>query len=425
MQQPDSTLISNISGTFVNVNSSGQLAVDAVVSVGATTVHVSGETLHLAALEVSGTFPNAYVTQSGAPVSGIPHRLVIAFSGDVAIAKISGETVVTSVSGNVVNTKISGETIRLISGHNDVTMWAFDPSGLRYNQIWVENSGGHRLQAEIAAGSLSVAISGNVVSVSGGAAKVSGETVAIWQGSGRNGVFISNQSGNLFLNIDASGRLAVSDSGTSVNVLSGQVQVMSGIVVSKISGETIRLVSGHNTVAIQGFDYSGLTWNSLGVDTSGGTALKIAGNLTAQTDVSGQLVYSVLHVSGNPPLALASITTTSGAALLTMQATKAVFKSYQSLPVTNDSGGTQLLSGQSTVVSIKNLGITGSFMWVGSSGTGNWPWASGTDQSGLGWFLGPRDSVTIPIFNPNLLWVCVGPTNRSGQRISYMISADL
>lgn len=421
----DSTVIQNESGTrFAAINASGQLAVDANVSVGATTVNVSGETVHLGAFEVSGTHPLVYVTQSGAPVSGIPHRLVVAFSGDNVIAKISGETLLVSVSGNTVNTRISGETIRLVSGHNDVSIFAFDPSGQRYNQLWVEASGGHRLLTSIDAGSISVQVSGNVVVTSGGAAKVSGETVAIWQGSGRNGVYISNQSGNLFMNIDASGRLAVSNSGTGMNVLSGQVQVMSGSLIAKISGEVLRLISGHNTVAIQAFDLSGQAWNNLAVDVSGGTALKIAGNLTAQTDVSGQIVKSIMHVSGNPPLALASITTTSGAALLTMQTVKSIYKGYITQMVTNSSGGTQLLSGNSTSVSIKNLGISGTYMFVGSSGTGNLPWAQ-AEQSGLGWFLGPKDAVTIPVPNPDILWVAVAPTNRSGQRISYMISADL
>ena len=107
-----------------------------------------------------------------------------------------------------------------------------------------------------------------------------------------------------------------------------------------------------------------------------------------------------------------------------MQATKSIFKTYTTLMITNSSGGTQLLSGNSTSVSIKNLGISGTYMFVGSSGTNNLPWAQ-AEQSGLGWFLGPKDSVTIPMPNPNLLYVAVAPASRSGQRISYMISADL
>ena len=71
------SVIVDISGNPCQVNASGQLAVEAVVNVGATTVAVSGETVYFAALETSGTFPNIYVTQSGAPVSGIPHRLVV------------------------------------------------------------------------------------------------------------------------------------------------------------------------------------------------------------------------------------------------------------------------------------------------------------------------------------------------------------
>jgi hypothetical protein len=237
-----------------------------------------------------------------------------------------------------------------------------------------------------------------------------------------------------------SGVNIVKVSGESVVVRSGLIEIASGrvsvsgsvivtsvsgnVVIAQTSGDTVRLVSGHNTVAIQAFDLSGLAWNNLAVDTSGGSALKITGNLSASTDVSGQIIRSILSVSGNPPTPLASITTTSGAALLTMQATKSVFKSYITLQITNLSGGTQLLSGQSTVVSIRNLGISGTYMFVGSSGTGNLPWAQ-AEQSGLGWYLGPKDAVTIPIPNPDLLFVAVAPASRSGQRISYMISADL
>lgn len=408
----DSTVIQNESGTrFASINASGQLAVDAVVSVGATTVNVSGETLTIAAKEVSGTFPNIYVTQSGAGVSGIPHKLVVAFSGEIAVAKISGETVVTSVSGNIVNTKISGETVRLISGHNDVNIFAFDPSGLRYNQLWVENSGGHRLLASIDAGAISVQVSGNILYLT----------------SGFNRIQLT------------SGLNEVKISGESIIVLSGQVQVMSGrvsvsgsvvvtsvsgnVVIGEVSGQFIRHgTSGFSYVDNRGFDYDAAVNRNIAVTESG--EVRIAGSISANANVSGNVVYSVMHVSGNPPLALASISTTSGAALLTMQAVKSIFKAYQTLPVTQSSGGTQLLSGNSTSVSIRNVGISGTYMFVGSSGTGNRPWAE-AEQSGLGWFLGPKDAITIPMPNPDLLFVAVAPAARSGQRISYMISADL
>jgi len=412
----DSTLIQNTSGTLVNVNSSGQLAVEAIVSVGATTVAVSGEVVHLAAADLSGTFPNVYVTQSGKGVSGIPHKLVIAFSGEIAISKISGETVVTSVSGNVVNTKISGETVRLVSGHNDVNVFAFDPSGMRYNQLWVDTSGGHKLQAVIDAGAISVQVSGNVVYQASGfntvtlvsgvnIVKISGESVIVTSGQ------VQITSGT------------VSISGNAVNVVSGQVQVTSGILVSKISGETIRVgTSGFSYVDNRGFDYDNTTLRNIAVTQSG--EVKIAGSLSATTNVSGQIVYAVIHTSGNPPTALASMVTTSGAALLTVAAAKTAFKAYVTLPVTALSGGTQLLSGNSTVVSIRNIStVTGCVMYVGSSGTGNAPFAQAAG-SGLGWLLNRFDAATIPIHNPELIRV-VTLAATSGSPVSYMISADV
>jgi len=412
----DSTLIQNTSGTLVNVNQSGQLAVEAIVSVGATTVNISGETLHLAALDVSGTFPNLYVTQSGKSVSGIPHKLVVAFSGEIVVAKVSGEIVVTSVSGNVVNTKISGETVRLVSGHNDVSLWAFDPSGLRYNQLWVENSGGHKLQAEIAAGALSVQVSGNILYLASGfnaVSLVSG--VNIVKTSGESVVVTSGQVQVL------SG--AVSISGSAVNVTSGQVQVTSGSIVGKISGETIRVgASGFSYTDNRGFDYDALVNRNVAVTESG--EVRIAGSISAATDVSGQIVYAVMHTSGSPLTPLASMVTTSGAALLTVVAAKTAFKAYVTLPVTALSGGTQLLSGNSTVVSVRNIStVTGCVMYVGSSGTGNAPFVMAA-ASGLGWLLNRFDAVTIPIYNPNLLRV-VTLAATSGSPVSYMISADV
>jgi len=334
----DSTLIQNASGTLVNVNQSGQLAVEAIVSVGATTVNISGETIHIAAADVSGTFPNLYVTQSGKSVSGIPHRLVVAFSGDTVVAKVSGFNAVSLVSGvNIVKT--SGESVVVTSG-----------------------------QVQVLSG-------------------------------------------------------AVSISGSAVNVTSGQVQVTSGSIVGKISGETIRVgASGFSYTDNRGFDYDALVNRNVAVTESG--EMRIAGSISAATDVSGQIVYAVMHTSGSPLTPLASMVTTSGAALLTVVAAKTAFKAYVTLPVTALSGGTQLLSGNSTVVSVRNIStVTGCVMYVGSSGTGNAPFVMAA-ASGLGWLLNRFDAVTIPIYNPNLLRV-VTLAATSGSPVSYMISADV
>ena len=84
--------------------------VNADVSLEGASISVSGQVIRTSVTEVSGTFPFLYVTQSGKDISGIPHKLVVAFSGETSIAKISGETVISEISGSIVN--ISGNKVR-------------------------------------------------------------------------------------------------------------------------------------------------------------------------------------------------------------------------------------------------------------------------------------------------------------------------
>lgn len=546
--------IANESGNSATVNASGQLAVDASVSIGAVTVGVSGQTVYLAATEVSGTNPFIYLTQSGAVISGIPHKLVVGFSGEIAIAKISGETVTvsnlsginviantsgstvigkisgetvsTTISGNVVNvsgnavrisggvvqisgqvvntsggvskisgetviSKISGETIiAQISGQTVVTN--IDLSGVTLNVDNVSaDISGQTVVAEVSGQLISfpsgigVRISGETVvaSLAITGEDISGGTVRLWQGSGHNGVFLTSQSGNIFGVLDDSGRLAVSTSGATVGVTSGTgvrisgetITVVSGtgvrisgetivltsgagvrvsgeIIIAKISGEHTRVSgetfriwqgSGHNGVYLTNqsgtlfgvIDTSGrlaVTTSGVSVSVVSGTGVRISGETiiltsgagvrisgeTVATTISGNIVTAANTLSGN--VAIGGVTSLSGVAILAAEPVKSLFVAYETLMITAASGGTQLLSGDSRVVTIRNAGVSGTSMFVGSSGTNRAPWMA-TNRSGRGWRIDDGDSLTVSINNPNLIRV-VTLSTTSGEPVTYAIN---
>ena len=143
----------------------------------------------------------------------------------------------------------------------------------------------------------------------------------------------------------------------------------------------------------------------------------VSGNVIS-TSVSGNIITAAITVSGNT--AIDDFPSASGTALLVANPPKTIFVAYQTIPVTALSGGTQLLSGNSATVSVRNIGNSGTIMFVGSSGTSRAPWAQ-SDQSGFGWQLKDGDAITIPIQNPELIRV-VTQVATSGQRVSYALS---
>lgn len=291
------------SGNTAQVNASGQLAVEAAVSLGAVTTSISGETVYLVSGENTVQLTSGYN--------------IVKISGEVV--KISGSVVVTSVSGNAVS--VSGQTMRLISGHNDVTIWAFDPSGARYNQLWVSDSGQHSLKVDA------------VVDVGAVTSSVSGETVYLV--SGQNTVQLT--------------------SGYNIVKISGET------IVGKISGETIHLVSGFNTVQL----------------TSG---------------------YNLVR-EAEPVNVFTAIT----------------------LLIPGASGGVPLTAGTCSKVTVRNIGQSGTVMFVGHSG--NPPWVSSGQTypmySGFGFWLRDGDAVTMPVQDRNTNRIRV-VSHTSGERICYM-----
>lgn len=231
---------------------------------------------------------------------------------------------------------------------------------------------------------------------------------------------IINESGYI-ANVNSMGQLAVE---STVNLtVSGQTvisQISGETIISQISGQSVRLTSGYNAVQLYAYDLSGGDLQPLVVNVSGGNLLNVSvTGFSATADVSGQVVNAVIHTSGNPPVAMGGFATTSGAGLLTNTVTKTFYHAYETLPITQASGGTQLLSGNSVNVRLKHIGISG-VMYVGSSGTSNFPWCNDT-QSGLGYPLTVGQELQIEIDNPDKIYVVVGPANSSGQRLAYMI----
>src|SRR5512145_244965 len=94
-----------------------------------------------------------------------------------------------------------------------VFMYAYDPSGQIWNPVWVDNSGTNRILVATSGQEIIAKISGETV-VANVVTDISGQTVRLWRGSGHNAVYLTNQSGTLPAIIDASGRLAVTNSGS-------------------------------------------------------------------------------------------------------------------------------------------------------------------------------------------------------------------
>ena len=297
--------LTNQSGNLaVIVDASGRLAVTmsgAVINlVSGTGVRVSGETI---------SFPSGI----GVRVSG--ETVATSVSGNVLNivsgtgVRISGETVATSVSGNVVvvnsgvGVRVSGESVRISpeSGRATAELKAYDLSGLAWNPLAVDVSGGNALRI---AGSFSANISGQVVvaEVSGQFVDISGTIIRLTSGAG---VRISGETVTVLsgLGVRVSGETVTILSGLGVRVSGETITVLSGLGV-RVSGESVRISpeSGRASAQLKAYDLSGEAWNDLAVDVSGGNALRVAGNFSA--DISGQTVVAeisgqVVRISGS------------------------------------------------------------------------------------------------------------------------------
>ena len=356
--------------------------------------------------EVNDISRRIRVTASGRGVSGIHHKLVVTFSGDSIIGSVSGNMVSisgqpVSVSGNMISTSgqpspISGQKVRL---------QAYDPSGDTYNDLIVNQSGGNKLVVEASV-----------------TTNISGQTVYLV--SGQNNVQISGQL------VAVSGTVATSVSGNAL----------------RISGQTTYPVSGNAYLHI--FDPSGATWNEVWVGRSGdhipsvfltdggeqaqiltqfsdgmstGTdPLVVAANIAAYDQVDNDLKRVRVTASGQGVSGIVHRLVVAFSGDVTKPQTPTQIRTRDTLLITGASGGIALLSGDVLRVTVKNIGISGTVMYVG--GSGDYPWvASGQTIfpffSGRGFHL--RDGEGVTIHTSNMAFVRV-VSHTSGQYISYL-----
>lgn len=285
----------SIAGSFT-ANVSGQ-----PVTISGNAVRMSGETV-IALISGQTVISNANI--SGNVIYIVSGQNPVQISGQTVVVpftSISGNNVVvpfTSISGNVV--RISGETVSIAGGINvsgspvrisgevvyPVSGFAFnkvfDPSGVTWNDWWVDASGSNRPLVAISGQTILTSISGNTIvvpftSISGNMVSVSGQPVAI--------------------------------SGSMVSI-SGQPVSVSGNAV-RISGSVVYPVSGN--AYLFGFDQSGATWNEIFVDTSGGHRVKVAISgdtvqIAGGVSVSGNMV----SISGQPVSVSGNVVNISG-----------------------------------------------------------------------------------------------------------------
>lgn len=219
-----------------------------------------------------------------------------------------------------------------------------------------------------------------------GAVSVSGETVAIWQGSGRNGVFITNQSGTLFTVVDASGRLAITASGD--------------VYRSQISGDSIAIwpASGRNAVYLTNQAGTSGVYTTIPADNIGNS------NLVGLTTIAVNLGWDETSARWDRLRVTASGSVASNSGVYhrlltdsTMQGSN--FKTGPFVPAPDLSGGTSLTTNGGITpygIKVKNYsGEVNSAIHVGSSG--NPPYESG------GWIIDIGDELHINVNQPDFV----------------------
>ena len=123
--------------------------------------------------------------------------------------------------------------------------------------------------------------------------------------------------------------------------------------------------------------------------------------------VSGQVVT----ISGN-------VVNVSGSIVRPTYVTTAV-RTRNLLPASFASGGTVLLSGDVSQITLRALSGNASVVFVGGVTVADAPWANSA-ASGAGFPLGPGDGMEFPVANFNLVAVCAATAATSGDKIGYM-----
>ena len=424
----------SISGNYVSTSGSAvvisgqkvQTSGDAAVISGQP-VGTSGQMTRAQFFDPSGAiWRDAWVERSGG------NRLLVTASGDAYTISntvtIAG-TVTTSISGNNVVVLMSGGSMSglnvitsggaaVISGQRvaisgeKIRLQGFDPSGNTWNDLIVNASGSNILRVDVGSIQVSSNVSGNVVYLT----------------SGHNDVQISGQTVNALCTI-----------------LTSPLDVQ-GTVNTSVSGQIVYLTSGQNETLsnARAFDPSGAVWRSLWVERSGGNRLlatisgdsvNIGNTVAVTTSVSGNYVTvsgsavvisgQRVQTSGDAAIISGQWVNVSGSAvIISGQQVQQYPWQFVRVPVTKQitsaSGGAVLDSGIAQMVTIRNIGQSGTIMFVGYSGANNAPFVQ-AERSGRGFQLKDGDSITIPVpqrsGNMELIRVV---SLTSGQEISYI-----
>jgi mucin-19 len=358
--------IANISGQAVTVSGNvviAKISGETVTIAGG--VSVSGDIVQISGQHVfveSGVF---VISAATADISG----QAVTISGNVVIAKISGETVTlaggVSVSGNIV--QISGQHVFVESG-----------------VLVVIQSGASVISAANISGQ-AVTVSGNTV-----IAKISGETVTI-----AGGVSIS---GNI---VQISGQIV------GANIISGQftldanqlsnVAAASGVVLKNIQGSGNQLLT---TVAM-GLNYftnpNAPKYIALNVDNEGctyvtthsGEYVGISGTVTVNSG-TGVIVQSGIGVQVRSGT---GVVIQSGASVISAANIPTLVQTGSILRVTGLSGGIAISSGIVVSAVVKAVAGNSGDIYVGGSGAARNPY------SGYGYLLRPGEAYGTDINN--------------------------
>ena len=174
----------------------------------------------------------------------------------------------------------------------------------------------------------------------------------------------------------------MSVSGNIVNT-SGQVAAISGQAIT-VSGNIVNTSGQVAQVSGQAVTISG-NW----IVFSGGL-ISVSGNVMLTSGQVAQVSGQAVTVSGNR-VQLTYITT--------------AVRTRNLLPASFASGGTVLLSGDVSQITIRALSGNASVVFVGGVTAGDAPWANSA-ASGAGFPLGPGDGMEFPVTNFNLVAVC-------------------
>lgn len=461
-------ILSRISGDTVKIKTSGEpFLIHAMGSglVNPTNLTYTAYGTDLNALDVYVRNPSAIpVTASGdtilTSISGnlvslasgvevVVGSVTADISGNVVIAKISGETTVAAsgieiiwrtpiisgsvqVSGGVivsgtVNTSVSGNITSLASGSEII--WRIP---ITSGSVIVSGNVGVLSGAEIV---WRVPITSGSVIISGNVGITTSGLEIIWRtpvvsGSIIISGFVGIHSGNVRI---LSGQLIAKISGEVITMASGMivasglnvviptVSVSGNVITSKVSGETVSVASGLYVIA----EFSAtLTLESGSVvigDSfrvtsgeihvlSGQLIAKISGE-TIIAKNSGQIV--IAKISGESVTIIsATVSVNSGAFYVTVSGnivtTRPGLGTTTSGSLTSGIRGiaTQLPSVAGFSFAITNPS-TNNNMWLGGSGI----------ASGMGYLLEPGQSISPPVDNLNRLYACAF---TSGQRLSWL-----